>query len=174
MRLWSAEQRDALFDTFVRDAFHLELRDSYYVDSEDDSYRRWKRGEPPGDDQRPWLQRTRRLVKSGKTIRRVRVVTEPFSEYIRFEHDSTPQNVAAGEDIRWLPRHLVPQNLVFPLKGNDWWLFDDYLIAAGQFDKGGNPTGSEITTDPAIVGQCVIVRDRLWEIAIPHSKYRPR
>jgi hypothetical protein len=175
MRLLTAEQRNALFDTLERDAFHLELRDSYYVDSEDESYRRWKRGDPPDprELERPWLQRMRRVIKSGKTVRRVRVVTEPLSEYIRFEYDSTLENLMAGEDIRWLPRHLVPEDVTFPLEGRDWWLFDDSLIAAGHFDEHGRSLGSDVSTDPALIRQCGSVRDRLWPIAVPHGEYRP-
>jgi hypothetical protein len=176
MGLLTADQRDALFDTFERDAFHLELRDSYHVDSEDESYLRWKRGEPPDLDelQRPWLRRMRQIATSGRTVRRVRVVTEPLSEYIRFEYDCTPQNISAGEDIRWLPRHRTPDDIVFPLEGMDWWLFDAYLVAAGHFDNHGRPVGSEISTDPVVIQQCISVRAQLWSIAIPHSKYRPR
>jgi hypothetical protein len=175
MGLWTAEQRNALFDTLERDAFHLELRDAYYVDSEDESYRRWKLGEAqdPREQERPWLRRMKRVIKSGKTVRRVRVVTEPVSEYIRFEYDCTPENLAAGEDIRWLPRHLVPEDITLPLEGRDWWLFDDHLVAAGYFDEHGRSMGSEISSDPALVRLCVSVRDRLWEIAVPHSEYRP-
>lgn len=175
MELWTTEQRDALFDTFQRDAFHLELQDTYSVSSEDTSYRKWKRGEPqdPDDGERPWLQRVTRAVKSGRTVRRVRVVTEPVSEYIRYEYDGTPQNLAFGEDIRWLPRRLVPPDVVFPLAGRDWWLFDNYLVAAGHLDEHGRPLGSEISTDPALVTRCVRLRDRLWDIAIPHAEYRP-
>ena len=139
MELLTADQRDALFDSFRRDAFHLELRDSYAVDSEDESYRRWKCGEPPdpADRDRSWPQRIRRITRQGRAVRRVRVITEPISEYIQFEYDSTPENLAAGEDIRWLPRRLVPAGVVFPLEGRDWWLFDDSLVAVGEFDEIG-------------------------------------
>ncbi len=176
MELLTADQRDALFDSFQRDAFHLELRDSYAVDSEDESYWRWKRGEPPdpADRNRPWLQRIKRITQLGRTVRRVRVITEPISEYIHFEYDSTPENLAAGEDIRWLPRRLVPADVIFPLEGRDWWLFDNSFIAVGEFDDHGRPLGSRISTDPALLGQCISVRDRLWLSAIPHTNYRPR
>jgi hypothetical protein len=175
MRLWTAQQRDILFDLFERDAFHLELRDSYHVASEDESYRRWRHGEPPdpSDDDRPWLRRIRAIASSGRSVRRVRVISEPLSEYIRYEHYGTTQNLAAGEDIRWLPRLLVPEHVVFPLDGADWWLFDDCLIAIGRFDERGLPLGSEVSTDPLLVGQCVFARDRLWQAAIPHDRYRP-
>lgn len=175
MRLWTAEQRDTLFDLFERDAFHLELRDAYHVSSEDESYRRWRNGEAPdpSDYDRPWLRRIRSIVKSGRAVRRVRVISEPLSEYIRYEYYGTPQSVAAGEDIRWFPRRLLPADIVFPLDGRDWWLFDDCLLAISNFDKNGVSQGSEISTDPALVGQCISVRDLLWDAAIPHRDYRP-
>ncbi len=175
MSLWTAERRDSLFDTFEHDAFHLELRDAYHVDSEDESYQRWKRGEPSlrSDYDRPWLRRIKMAVSTGRTVRRVRVISEPLSEYISYEYDGTPQNLAAGEDIRWLPRRLIPADLVFPLDGRDWWLFDEQLIAIGNFDEHGVPEGSEISTDPALLRKCASTRDRLWAIAIPHHEYRP-
>ena len=176
MELLAADQRDALFDTFQRDAFHLELRDSYTVDSEDESYQRWKRGEPPdpSDRDRPWLRRMMRITQAGRTVRRERGITEPISEYIHFEDDSTPENLAAGEDIRWLPRHLVPAEIAFPLEGRDWWLFDDSLVAVGEFDGHGRPLGSRVSADPALLRQCISVRDQLWLSAIPHTEYQPR
>jgi hypothetical protein len=175
MRPWTAEQREAIFDRLQRDAFHLELRDAYYVDSEDESYRRWKNGEAPdpSDYDRPWLHRIRMLTSSGKTIRRVRVISEPISEYIRYEYDGTPQNIAAGEDIRWLPRQRVPRDLVFPAEGRDWWLFDDQCVAIGHFDDNGMPLGSSISTDQDLLRECGYVRDRLWGIATLRHAYRP-
>jgi hypothetical protein len=175
MRLWTAEQRDALFDQIQRDAFHLELRDTYHVDSEDESYRRWSSGEPPdpSDYDRPWLGRIRMLTSSGKTVRRVRVVSEPVTQYIQYEYDGTDQNIAAGEDIRWLPRQNLPDGIAFPAEGRDWWLFDDHLVAIGYVDEHGRPLGSHVSHDRDLVGQCTYTRDRLWPIATPHRAYRP-
>ena len=56
----------------------------------------------------------------------------------------------------------------------DWWLFDDSLIAVGEFDGHGRPLGSRISTDAALLHQCISVRDRVWPSAIPHTDYRPR
>jgi hypothetical protein len=55
----------------------------------------------------------------------------------------------------------------------DWWLFDDRLAAFGHFHDDGRVKGSEIVTDPAVVGQCVSIRDRLWPLAIRHGDYKP-
>ncbi|MGW7753649.1 DUF6879 family protein [Streptomyces violaceusniger] len=174
MDLITPAQRDKLFDTFERDAFHLELRDDYGSPIEDTPYARWQRAEP--DDYAwftPWMTLMKRVTGEGKTVRRVRVVSEPHSQYVGWEHSLTNLNIEAGEDIRWLPRHQLPEGITFPVQGNDWWLYDDRLLAVGHFDSGGRVLGSEVTDDPDIVAECVRIRELLWSIAIPHSKYMP-
>jgi hypothetical protein len=103
-------QRDELFNSFERDAFHLELRDDYGSPIEDTPYARWQRGEP--DDY-------------------------AHSQYVGWEHSLTHLNLEAGENIRWLPRHQLPEEVTFPVDGNDWWLYDDRLLAVGHFDPEG-------------------------------------
>ncbi|MGW1195646.1 DUF6879 family protein [Streptomyces sp. NPDC002536] len=173
MDLVTADVRDELFSTFQRDAFHLELKDEYRVSIEDGPYAKWLKGEP--DDFgwfRPWLEQARRLTESGRSIRRVRVVSEPVTDYIRWELELTPMNHEAGEEIRWLPRHRVPDGLEFPAKGNDWWLFDDATLAITHFRPDGRFAGAELTTDPAVIGHAVRVRDGLWSAATPYDEYR--
>ena len=69
-------------------------------------------------------------------MRRARIVSEPVSEYIRFEHDVTYTNVAAGEEVRWLPRRLASD---IALPGNDFWLFDERLAVFNHFAGAGGP-----------------------------------
>lgn len=169
------EERLRLFDAYEADAFHLELRDSYGSALEDEAFQQWKAGEPIEDPMfDEWLDRIRRLTKTGKTVRRVRVVTEPISEYVRFEWEETAKNIAAGEDIRWLPRNRIPDDVAFPADGKDWWLFDGRLVVFGHLDDAGDSIGWEIARDVAVVEECVQTRDRLWLIAIPHGDYRPQ
>lgn len=175
MELIPSEQRDELITTFVqRDAFHLELKDAYATAVEEGPFAKWIKGEP--DDfawLKPWQNRIRDATRVGKTVRRVRVISEPITDYIKWEHFNTMLNLEVGEDIRWLPRHLLPGEIIFPVDGNDWWLFDDRLVAVGHFHEDGSVQGHEMITDRAVVADCVRVRDQLWGIAIPHSKYRP-
>ncbi|MFE4827399.1 DUF6879 family protein [Streptomyces sp. NPDC056672] len=174
MELITSAQRDELFRSFERDAFHLELRDDYGSPVEDTPYARWRRGEP--DDYKwldPWMSLIRRVAGEGKTVRRVRVVTEPHSQYVTWEHSLTRLNIEAGEDIRWLRRHQLPEGITFPVEGNDWWLYDDRLLAVGHFDSEGRVLGSEIIEDPDIVSECVRLRDLFWAAATPHTEYKP-
>jgi hypothetical protein len=171
--LITSAQRDELFHSFERDAFHLELRDDYGSPVEDTPYARWQRGEP--DDfgwLDPWKTLMRQVTGEGRTVRRVRVITEPHSQYVRWEHSLTVQNLEVGEDIRWLPRHRLPEGLTFPVNGNDWWLYDDRLVAVGHFDEDGRVLGSELIADAEIVAECVRVRDLVWSLAARHAEYK--
>ncbi|MFC6062830.1 DUF6879 family protein [Streptomyces ochraceiscleroticus] len=173
MELISSAERNQLFESFAHDAFHLELRDDYSVPNEEGPYGDWLKGTVDDSFMEPWLQLMRRVTDSGKAVRRVRVVTEPHSSYIRWEYATTNVNEEAGESIRWLPRHKLPEGFVLPVAGNDWWLFDDKLLAVGHFDDAGRVLGSEVIEDPVIVDECVRVRDLLWDMATPHNEYKP-
>ncbi|MFH8572831.1 DUF6879 family protein [Streptomyces sp. NPDC017993] len=173
MELISSAERNQLFESFGHDAFHLELRDDYSVPAEDGPYESWLRGTVDNAFMAPWTQLMQRATNSGKTVRRVRVITEPHSSYIHWEYATAHVNVEAGESIRWLPRHKLPEDLAFPVEGNDWWLFDDRLLAVGHFDDTGRVLGSEVIDDPETVEECVRVRDLLWALAIQHDEYTP-
>jgi len=79
-----------------RSAVHLEMRDVYLPDDPD--FAAWRAGQfEPGEQWQWWVGLVRAAVARGVEIRRARVVSEPVSEYIRFEHAITADlNVAAG------------------------------------------------------------------------------
>jgi hypothetical protein len=173
VELISSAERNKLFDRFEREAFHLELRDDYSLPDEDGPFQHWLAGHPTDTSfLTPWLHLVQRATARGMAIRRVRIVTEPVSAYIRWEHEITPLNEQAGETIRWLPRHLLPDHAVFPFDQADWWLFDDRLVAVGHFDPDGRVLGSELVEKADAVRACARLRDELWARAIPHSDYQ--
>jgi hypothetical protein len=106
-------------------------------------------------------------------VRRLRVITEPHTPYIQWEYATAHVNEEAGESVRWLPRHTLPEGLAFPVDGNDWWLFDDKILAVGHFNSAGRFVGSELIDTPETVAECVRIRDLLWTSATPHSEYKP-
>lgn len=174
MELISSAERNRLFDRFHHDAFHLELRDDYSVPDEYGPFQQWLAGQDTDHSYlEPWLRLVHQSTARGMSVRRVRVVTTPSTPYIRWEHSITELNEAAGEDIRWLPRHLLPADLTLPFESRDWWLYDDRLLAVGHLDSDGRVLGSEIVDAPDAVDQCARVRDQLWTLAVPHREYQP-
>ncbi|MEV4095658.1 DUF6879 family protein [Streptosporangium saharense] len=155
-----------------RSAYHLEMRDGYM--RSDPWFVAWREGRAEDFQQRkarPWLDLIREVTARGVEVRRLRIVSEPVSEYIRFEYDTTASNVEAGERIRWLPRRRA-SDLALP--GNDCWIIDGETVLFNHFTGEGevSPEGKELTTDPAVVKLCVTGFDSGWERGIDHEEYR--
>ncbi|MFC7528267.1 DUF6879 family protein [Actinoplanes sp. GCM10030250] len=169
MRLLLRDDFDDLFRTFERSAFHLEVADVYHTDEESEPIRRFLSGEP--DDfawQRPWLDLIRNATAAGRSVRRLRVVTVPHVDYTRWLLSISALNEDAGEQIRWLPRHLVNG---LPITADDFWVFDDDKVVYTLFAPDGSFTGGAQTEDGVIVEHCAKIRDALWPYAIPHGDY---
>lgn len=166
--------REALADA-QRSAVHLEMRDSYMTD--DPEFIAWQQGrrlDPADRDSwwRPWLDVVAQTTARGVVMRRARIVSEPISDYIRYEYDGTFTNVAAGEQVRWLPRQQT-RDLALP--GVDFWVFDDSTVIYNHFTGDGRwaDPGMELTTDPTLAKHCAAAFESVWERAIPHGDYRP-
>lgn len=157
----------------TRSAVHLEMRDSYAVDYEAGPFAAWKSGfrHDPADRAswwRPWLDLMSETVARGVVVRRARIVSEPVSEYIQYEHSGTFTNIAAGEQVRWLPRRRASG---IALPGNDFWLFDEQLVRWNHFAGDGSSMGGEISDDPAAAKLCAEAFEAVWTRAIPHDQY---
>jgi hypothetical protein len=153
---------DRVFDSVRRDAFRLETRRRYDVPDEVEPFRRWLAGEP--DDlgwHEPWLARVRAASAAGITYRRVRLVDEPPSDYQRWCVDLGRTNVAAGEDIRYLPRSTAA-GLGVPVDV-DWWIVDDVRAAVMRF-AGDRLVGLDLVDDVAEYRRW---RDLLWAATTP-------
>ncbi|WP_406288006.1 DUF6879 family protein [Streptomyces sp. NBC_00209] len=162
-----------LLDGCTESAVHLEMRDVYAVDYEQGPFADWRAGFRHDPDDRaswwrPWLDVVTEAVGRGVTMRRARIVSEPVGEYTRYLHDITFTNMAAGEQVRWLPRRRA-SDLALP--GNDFWLFDGQLVQWNHFGGDGSSRGPEITKDPAAVTLCTNAFEAVWGRAIPHDQY---
>ncbi|MFI6577588.1 DUF6879 family protein [Nocardiopsis sp. NPDC050513] len=172
----SEEEFVQQFHDFERTAWKLEVRDRYNVDGENEDVERFLRTGDPGrtDDHAatsPWHRDVTRGRKQGKVWQRVRVVSEPLSGYIAWEHAVTRFNVEAGEDIRWLPRHHPS---VDDLPQLDFWLFDGRWSCVLHFDDDDAPRRLERIDDPAVIGRHRQWWETAWRHAIPHHEYEPR
>lgn len=157
-----------------RTAVHLEMRDQYAVGDETDDYATFLRtGIPNFDPGRSfwpqWMPLVQGAVARVVAMRRARIVSEPVTDYIRYEHAITPLNLQAGEDVRWLPRRHASD---IPLPGNDFWLLDGTLVQFHHFTGTGDwvADGKERTDDRAAAALCTTAFETVWERGIPHEK----
>lgn len=164
-----------LFARAQRSAVHLEMRDSYAVASEAADVRRWKETgyantDTDSDYWRPWVASVQDAVKRGVKVRRARIVSEPVTDYIRYEHAITVVNLIAGEEVRWLPRRKASD---IALPGNDFWLFDNLHVRINHFTGDGDGAAEpfEDTEDPALAQLCSTAFETVWQRATPHDQY---
>ena len=116
------------------------------------------------------LDVVRAATARGVRIRRVRVVSEPLSDYLRWEHACTEVNIEAGEDIRWLPRTQAADLL---LPGADCWVFDHRLVRWNfQRGDGTNPRHYTFSSDPRTIRDLVAAFEIAWDRAVPHAEYK--
>jgi hypothetical protein len=152
-----------LFDEFAHTAFRLEVRDRYDVPSDTATLERFAAGRPVQLVPRPWLDRVRRATRSGRTIRRVRIVTTPLNDYCRLGVASAAASNAAGEDIRYLDREEA-RSIGLP-DHQDWWLFDSHRLLRLHFDDQDRALGGELVIDPIAVVDANRWRDLAWHHA---------
>jgi hypothetical protein len=161
----------------ARSAVHLEMRDMYEPsnpvyqdwrswtnDNPGRPFRDWYDAEPF----REWSSIVEETVGRGVRMRRARIVSEPVTDYIRFEHHVTGMNLDAGEEVRWLPRRQASD---IALPGNDFWLFDEEWAHWNHFAGDGASMGEEITDDPAAAKLCADGFEAVWARAVPHDQY---
>jgi hypothetical protein len=148
------------------------MRDTYTPS--DPEFLDWKAGKPRPEPELThiyWYNLVSTNVARGVRFRRARIVSEPLADFIRFEYEGTAElNVAAGEEVRWLPRRQASD---LRLPGNDFWVFDDRLVRFGHFAGDGEFLDHELSDDPAVVRLCASAFEAVWERAIPHAEYHP-
>jgi len=172
MRLYAPDELPGLFTIARNRLFHLETRDEYLSSSENAAMRRFLDDEttdPSGEWFAPWSTLVASTTSRGIAMERARVITTPPGAYTRYLLALTPHNIAAGEDVRWLPRtDADPSDAASP----DYWLVDDRVVAYSVFDANDWWSGVATTDDPVIVKYACDIRDRVWDKAIPHNQYR--
>ncbi|WP_405063235.1 hypothetical protein OG474_16810 [Kribbella sp. NBC_01505] len=153
----------------TRTALKLEFRDQYMT--EDPGHLAWKAGnlDEAVRAYAGWTEIARQATARGVEVKRVRVVSEPLSDYIQFEHAVTQRvNIDAGEQIRWVPRQRVS---ALALPGNDVWILDGSTLQFYFFAGDGRYVGEEVTTNSEAVKLCEAAFEASWELGIDHSDY---
>jgi hypothetical protein len=172
--LFAGDAFDALFTQFAHTAFRLEVRESYAgMPYEVQPLRQFLTEGEPVDLE--WTRAYRTMVArhaaAGRRITRVRIVSEPWSDYTRFGVWLAAGNNEAGEDIRYLSRtHPVVEDL----PDEDYWLFDSHRLYVLHFSEDDNLIGAEPVTDLTRVVAANAARDAAWHYAERRNQYAER
>ncbi|MGH3905218.1 MAG: DUF6879 family protein [Pseudonocardiaceae bacterium] len=149
-----------LFRTFEHTAFRLETRDQYNSPREAESFRKFVAGEPDVSYHENWLNMVREATAEGRVFSRVRVVSFPLTDYIRFSMWVSGFTREAGDDIRYLSRDQAD---AAELPKHDFWLFDSRKLVKMHFGDDDRFVGAEVIEDPS-----AIVEHNYWRDAARH------
>lgn len=119
---------DKLFEIFQEEAFRLETLSVYDVPEEIDAIKEFKEtGKVINNIDDEWMN----LLKIGKPVKRLRLLSNPLSNYELFELEIYKSNIKCGEDIRVINRNGFKEEL------QDFWIFDMKWIGIMIYDKNG-------------------------------------
>lgn len=160
----------AYFATFTSSAFRLETLATYRVAEEAEYFDRFLSGGEFPDQWRdnPWV---RDITENGRRLHRVRVLTTPLSDYLRFQLAwGYPGNVEDGEEITVLDLSESP---VPGLPDHDFWLFDETTVLKMHYTGNGEFFGAELLP-PDRTGDYLTYRDAALNAAVPYTEYWSR
>lgn len=166
------------FQSLTESWFRLETLQAYSIESERDEYEEFLRtGQLAANRKEDWRALIARHASAGRSLRRVHVIEEPLSDYLRYEIAAYVGNHAAGEDIRLIPvsRGKWPEALP---RDTDFWLLDDGLpngsAWAMDYDDSGAFHGAEQVEDPVRIETYRRWRDTALAMAMPLNDYLGR
>lgn len=156
-----------LFDEFTRSAWRYECQGEYHEPVEEEPWRQWRGGVRDNSWIKPWTERVREMRRQGKTFQRVRMLTDPLTEYLRWMLYVTDANVAAGDEIRWVDEQTA-HDLGMP--SYDFYIFDEDRVAIMHFGDHG-VVGADLIDDEDVVARHLAWQAQVWDVAIDHEQY---
>jgi hypothetical protein len=130
------------FTAIEQEAWRLETLPQYLVPQEAEEFAAFREGRPlPPYTASPYTERVSRQRSEGKYHGRVHIVTQPLSDYLRFEFRYYAVHVRAGDDIRILDVTSRPN----PLEGvPDFWMFDRREVVLMNYEDDGRQINREV------------------------------
>lgn len=131
------------FTEMKRDAWRLETLPQYLVPQEAEEFAAFRDGRPTTPyTASSYMERVSRQRSEGKRNGRVHIVTQPLSDYLRFEFARYyDKHVRAGDDIRILDVTSRPN----PLEGaRDFWIFDRTEVVLMNYEADGTQINREV------------------------------
>lgn len=152
---------DNPFETFEKSAFRLEGLSQYLVENEKVAFNHFtETGESPDFFDSEWSELVKRNTQAGKTMYRLRLLSDELSEYEKFE-TKIYTGPSVGEEIRANLRSAYANSYRY-----DFWLFDNYWIAEVIYEK----DGTFVKFDLRVATNDELKYAGYWQEVFDHSK----
>ncbi|MEU9608635.1 DUF6879 family protein [Streptomyces sp. NPDC048057] len=141
--LLDGESWSRRFAEIKHEAWRLEALPQYLVPQEAEEFSAFREGRSPTPyTASAYTERVSRQRNEGKRNGRVHIVTQPLSDYLRFEFSRYyGVHVQAGDNIRILDVTNRPN----PLEGvQDFWMFDQSEVVLMNYEADGTQINREV------------------------------
>lgn len=155
-------------ERYTRDVLRVETLQRYDNESEREGLRRYLAGEPeaPGAGDTPWTRQLRAHAAAGRSWRVLHAVSEPLSDYLRYEAEwGYTHNAAAGQDIRITALTDEAARL------GDLLIVDDRHVFRYRYDSGGRFISADHIDDQSEAGVYLALSASLWSSAEPFATW---
>ena len=123
---------DNPFETFNETAFRLEALPQYIVENEKEAFGKFKlSGEVTNESDSGWAKLVKSNIESGKSMKRLRLLSDELTPYEQFELLSYP-GISHGEEIRVNARTSYEHEYLY-----DFWFFDNKYITQMNYGVDG-------------------------------------
>lgn len=148
---------DRLFSGFEEKAYRVETLSEYKIDNtnEYDEYLKFINGKQIlGFANIDWINDLKLWSKENKTVKRLRVVPNPQSDYFKYEVGFCyPKNIEAHEEIKFIPLDIYKTLCdKYKLEG-DFWLFDSKSVVVLLYDANGAYIDCNLEQDKTKTGR---------------------
>lgn len=169
----SAPSFHELFERSKYSIFRLETLPEYGGSGEERALAAFLAGDqhPARQEMLDWIELVKANARAGCVMRRVHVVAEPLSDYLRFEICwGYPYSVPAGEDVRIIS---IPEGGAWPedVPRHDFWMFDSHRLIEMHYDADGMWLGVEPIDDHARIVAANHARDAALHHSVPWATY---
>ncbi|TQN32224.1 hypothetical protein FHX37_2174 [Haloactinospora alba] len=171
------DEVEQLFVDFRFTAFRLETLQTYGSEYESEHFQNFiseeQQGIPASVGVTDWDAEVEAGIAAGRRYERVHVVTEPLTDYVRFECAwGYRRSIASGEDVRILP--VTEGDWPDGLPHLDFWLFDSRQLLWMNFAEDSSLVSTELVDDPEWIVAANTWRDHAMQRSIPFVEYETR
>jgi hypothetical protein len=160
------------FRNFQDEAWRLCALPAYDVPEEAAAVQEWWRTGVPGPRLDGWLDTLKEARSDGRTIRRRHALSDVPTAYERFALATYQQNAEAGEDVQICSRAALASELGGLLPMDDFWLFDQQLVAVQRYTASGRWLHADDET--ASLATYLRVRDVVDRLSVPIDEWVAR
>lgn len=130
---------DIAFETFTKTATRLELLPTYHIydTQEYAEFRNYIEGKLiNGFANQAWIDDIINWKTEGKIVSRIRVVPHQQTDYYKYESSwCYPKNIAAGENIDFIPETTYQEiSRQFGIN-DDFWIFDEKIVIILRYNS---------------------------------------